>query len=1002
MVRPVYVGIFFLLFISNIILAAELTGGIRGMIYDSDFEAPLAAAQVTISETGEKTVSTDAGNYVFGEVKPGTYTVIFSKDGYVRQVKANVVVSEGKMTEVDSSLAGDFTEMEEFVVQDLQVGAGSEAALLDLRMESPAMMDSVGSELMSQAGAGDAAAALRLVAGTTVQDGKYAVVRGLPDRYVNSQLNGIRLPTADTDKRAVQLDQFPSASIESIQVSKTFTPDQQGDASGGAVNVILKGIPEETTINFSTSTSWSSPSGGDDFLSHQGKGLNYWGRDNRDIPYDQIGENWGEPVGISTTDAPTDYKWAVSGGTKYIFENGAKLGGLGSFFYEKESSYYEDGIDDSYWVESPGAKMTPQYSQGAPSIGEFKSSLFDVTQGSEQVQWGGLGLLGLELEDNKFSLLYMYTQMTEDTVTLSENTRGKASLNTYWPDLYGSEYNNYNPDDPTHPGNTTGKSASPYIRTETLEYTERKTKTLQFSAEHKLPDPEIQFGNWFWTSNPELSWSVANSVASLYQPDKTQFGSLWYAPSFDPGFPPWLPPSTSDPLHLPYKPAANFTLGNVQHIWKDIEEESNQYKIDLKLPFEQWSGDEGYLKTGLFHDKVDRSYDQDSFSNFNDNTAQYIGSWEDLWSRYFPYEDHPITAAEIDVDYEGKQKISAYYWMADVPLNSYFNIMGGVRYEKTDLSIINMPENDVTWIPDPSAGQVQLNPGDADVTFKQDDTLPSIGFTFDPWDTVTLRGSYSETVARQTFKELTPIQQQEYLGGDVFIGNPDLQMSSLENYDLRLDYTPVEGSLVSASYFHKDVKDPIEYVQRNAGFTYTTPMNYPEGVIDGIELEARQELARFWDKLDGISVGANATFIDSEVTLPQEEAEILDNLQVSEPKRDMTNTPEYLYNLFTTYDIKETGTQLALFYTVRGDTLVAGAGQSNGKYIPNVYELEYGTLNFSLTQKLGEIWKLRFQAKNLLDPAIETVYRSDYIGDDVTKGSYRKGMEFSIGLSATF
>jgi hypothetical protein len=85
-------------------------------------------------------------------------------------------------------------------------------------------MDSIGSDLMSRAGASDAAAALRLVAGASVQDGKYAVIRGLPDRYVSSQMNRVRLPTADENKRAVELDQFPAAAIESIQVSKTFTP----------------------------------------------------------------------------------------------------------------------------------------------------------------------------------------------------------------------------------------------------------------------------------------------------------------------------------------------------------------------------------------------------------------------------------------------------------------------------------------------------------------------------------------------------------------------------------------------------------------------------------------------------------------------------------------------------------------------------------------------------------------------------------------------------------
>ena len=140
---------------------AEQAGSIRGMVYDSDFDAPLAAAKVYIAETSETVVTTDEGNYVFGQVEPGAYTLVFSKDGYTRQVKADVVVSPGQMTEVNSSLSGEFEEMEEFVVQDVQIGTGTEAALLDLRMESPALIDSISADLMSQAGASDAASALK-------------------------------------------------------------------------------------------------------------------------------------------------------------------------------------------------------------------------------------------------------------------------------------------------------------------------------------------------------------------------------------------------------------------------------------------------------------------------------------------------------------------------------------------------------------------------------------------------------------------------------------------------------------------------------------------------------------------------------------------------------------------------------------------------------------------------------------------------------------------------
>jgi hypothetical protein len=199
----------------------EPSGSIRGVVTDKEFGIPLAGATVTIVEAGKKATTTDQGNFVFEGVAPGRYTLVFAKDGYLRQVRSDVLVAPGKLTDADVALAGEFTEMEEFVVQDVLTSSdGSEASLLKLRFESPALLDSIGADLMSKAGASDAAAALRLVPGASVQNGKFAVIRGLPDRYVSSQMNGVRLPTADENKRAVELDQFPAAVIEASRSAR--------------------------------------------------------------------------------------------------------------------------------------------------------------------------------------------------------------------------------------------------------------------------------------------------------------------------------------------------------------------------------------------------------------------------------------------------------------------------------------------------------------------------------------------------------------------------------------------------------------------------------------------------------------------------------------------------------------------------------------------------------------------------------------------------------------
>ncbi len=973
----------------------QQVGSIRGMVYDKDFDAPLPAVHVTIGETGQKVTTSEDGHFVFSQVPPGKYTLIFSKEGYAQQVTADVIVTTGQLTDVDMRLPGEFAEMEEFVVEDIQIG-GAEGALLKLRADSPALIDSISSELMSQAGASDAAAALNLVAGATVQEGKFAVVRGLPDRYVNSQMNGVRLPTADEDKRAVQLDQFPAAVIDSIQVSKTFTPDQQGDASGGAVNVLLKGIPEKNLLQLGGQIGYNSQAGGrDDFLTYNGGGLNFWGTRNDPPQLDLLGQNWTGAAGTTTGDSPIDYKWSAAGGGLHEFDNGVKIGGFASFFYERDSAFFDNGIDDSLWVTSPGAPMTPETIQGSPSSGDFKTKLFDVTEGTQSVQWGGLGTAGIESEHHQLNLTYLYTWIAEDTATLAEDTRGKEFF-----------FPGYDPDDPFNIGNSPeNRNAAPYIRTETLTYTERATQMLQLSGQHDLPLGDFGFDSIITFTPPELAWFVADSSANLDQTDKRQFGEQWLAPSFDPGIPGVIPPSILPAVHLPFKPSANFNLGFFQRIWKEITEDSTQYALNLKLPFEQWTESEGYLKFGVFDDSVKRNFNQDTFSNFNDNSF-FLGAFNDFWSAQFPSQNHPITDGPpfVDVDYKGKQDISAYYGMVDLPITSFLTVIGGARMESTELSIVNIAEANATWFPPGSAAPAALTPGAADVDFSQDDLLPSIGVVVTPIDNITFRASYSETVARQTFKELTPILQQEFLGGPIFIGNPDLGMSSLENYDLRLDYTPFEGGLFSVSYFYKDVTDPIEYVQRLAAFVFTTPVNYPTGHLSGWEIEARQDMGLLWSGFKGLSLGTNATFISSEVTLPEDEAAGFSapNIQAPMTSRDMTGTPEFLFNIYMTYEIESTGTNFGLFYTVTGDTLIAGAAESLGNFVPSIYATQYDTLNLTISQKLGKYFTLQFQAKNLTNPDFETVYRSPYIGGDVLNTRYSAGIDFSVGLRASF
>ncbi len=950
-------------------MAAQATGSIRGIVFDKDFGSPLPGAQVQVVETGQKVQTNDQGNFVCTGVRPGSYTLVVAKDGYVRQVRADLVVAADQLAELRIELAGDFTDMEEFIVQDvLLLGADTEQALLELRLDSAAFLDSISSDLMSRAGAADAAVALRLVAGASVQDGKSAVIRGLPDRYVSSQMNGVRLPTADEDKRAVELDQFPAEVISSLQVSKTFTPDQQGDASGGAVNVLLKGVPDEPFFKWKIGTSNNSQvTGRSRFLTYQGGGVHAFGKSAGERTVQKLGEDWEGAVGVSRAEAPTDYKMSAAAGGRFELGDGWRAGGSVSVFYERDSSFFEHGKDDSLWAVRLGDPLTPQFSQGSPASGEFYTSLLDITQGKQSAQWGELATLGIENKDHAVTYTWLRTDAAEDVATLAEDTRGKQHF-----------FPGHDPEIPTSPGSEQFLGA-PYLRLQTLEYSERTTETQQLNGRHRFP-----VAGTGPLRAAEFDWTLARSSADRDQPDKRQFASAW----------------SPTGVFLQYKPAAQFTLGNLQRIWKKIQEDSEEVAVNLKLPFEAWGGQQGYLKLGMFHDRVDRRFDQDTFSNFSDPSF-FNGKFDEIdWSQHWLFEDHAITESKADIDYTGRQTLSAYYLMLDLPLATGLHAVGGVRSESTHIGIQNDAEEDAVWVPPGQFGTAELLPGDADVKFARHDNLPSIGLVWEPLKGVTLRAAYNETVARQTFKELTPIAQQEYLGGPIFIGNPDLEMSSVRNYDLRLDYVPYQGGLFSVSWFKKDIKAPIEYVEKLANFSFTTAVNYPRGKLGGFEVETRQSLGHFWAPLTGLSVGANSTWIDATVRLPQDEIAAFEALNDKRPSptRDMTNAPDYLYNLFLTYDLEATGTGFAVFYTVQADTLVQGPGPSNDFFVPATYETRYDSLNATLTQSLGSHVKLTLAAKNLTDPERTEVYRSEFLGDDVTRRSHTEGVEYSLSI----
>ena len=207
--------------------------------------------------------------------------------GYQDASIIGVEVQDSEVAKLVITLMPEALELDEEVVVEAKALRNTGAALLKERQKAPAVSDAISTEEIARAGSSDAAEAMSHVTGASVVDGKYIYIRGLGDRYSSVQLNGSSLPNADPDKRSVPMDLFPTALLDNIVTTKSFTPDKPGDFTGGAVNIGTKAFPDNFTLSVSASTKFNTQSAfNDQFLTYEGGGLDWIGVDDgtREIP----------------------------------------------------------------------------------------------------------------------------------------------------------------------------------------------------------------------------------------------------------------------------------------------------------------------------------------------------------------------------------------------------------------------------------------------------------------------------------------------------------------------------------------------------------------------------------------------------------------------------------------------------------------------------------------------------------------------------------------------
>ena len=240
-------ALFFCLLLASSIGWAQNTQ-VKGRILDQD-NFPLPGASVIAEASGVAAISDFDGYFTLTSVAMGSETITVSYVGFESSSK-QVEVADDNTYYLEFNLSAAVNELNEVVVSGFQAGINKalNKQRTDINVTNVISSDQVGK--FPDANIGDA---LRRVPGISMQndqgEARDIIIRGFAPGLNSVTLNGERIPSAEGDNRRVQMDLIPSDMIQTIEVNKSLTPDMEGDAIGGSVNLITRSNPNRFRLS---------------------------------------------------------------------------------------------------------------------------------------------------------------------------------------------------------------------------------------------------------------------------------------------------------------------------------------------------------------------------------------------------------------------------------------------------------------------------------------------------------------------------------------------------------------------------------------------------------------------------------------------------------------------------------------------------------------------------------------------------------------------------------
>lgn len=818
----------------------------------------------------------------------------------------------------------------------------TDAAMIQVAKNSPVIVSNVSAQEISRTQDTNAGEVIRRVPGVSLIDDKFVMVRGLSQRYNNVWVNGGAVPSSEADSRAFSFDIIPSSQIDNLTIVKSPSAEYPADYSGGFIIVNTKEIPAENSFNIAVGGNWNTSSAFKDFSYSKGSGTDFLGFDNdlRNLK-----------GGIHADLNPQ------------LDANGKPVG-------DYATSLLGNGLNNDWLIKNKkplgdlklAASLNQRWMLGGRTLGMLAALNYTNEYRTYENMENNLYGIYDAANDKPNYLRHSVDDQYNNNVRLgamlnftflSKDGNHKYQLKNIFNQLATSRYTWRE-----------GVSAQSNLeRSAEYYYRSRTTYNGQLTGKHTF-------------TSDALDWSIGYAYANRHLPDRRRY-------------------LIDDALESGVY--ALSTGNDISRKWTQLDEHILSLGVNDKHHF-KFGNFEPDLQVGAYGEYRSREY----------QTRNFIYNWNVSANNMpsdFRHSDIPtLLSSEANMDYDklylleekqmrnnyrGHNTLGAGYLALSLPFGK-LGIHAGVRFEHNDMELISNSRD--------------YEKSESSRHYKTDDFFPSLNTTYKINDQHQVRLSYGRSINRPEFREVSSSVYYDFDLASNVQGNTELKNCYVDNLDLRYEWYPSRGELISLAVFYKHFDSPIEWTYTVAGGTdlIYSYKNAKSANNYGVELDIRKNLG--FIGLKDFSWSFNGALIKSKVQFEKGS---------KEENRPMQGQSPYLINTGIFYKNEPLKMDIALLYNRIGKRII-GVGRSEGSTgddsnsrVPHSYEMPRNTIDFSLAKKFGDHLELKLNVRDLL---AEKIYYKQFADVTYSDGSKKEVEEIArcykpgrnIGLQAIY